>query len=89
MLVLFVVYFSFCLYYVNVDRYILLILALLVGVFGGWGYLFSYFRVMDNKKVTKENREKLINYLALSADFGSFIATAFATLFSTTILKIE
>ena len=89
MFVLFVIYFGFWIYFINVHRIVLLILALLTGIFGGWGYLFSYYRVMDNKKVTKENREKLINYLALSADFGSFIATAFATLLSTTLLKIE
>ncbi|CAI2371529.1 unnamed protein product [Moneuplotes crassus] len=88
MFILCIVYFGFALWYVDVDRYILLILALFTGLFGGWGYLFSYYRVLDDSRVTKENREILINYLAVCADFGSFIATGLATIISNTILEV-
>jgi hypothetical protein len=65
MLVLTLILFYFCLFYVDVDRFVVFFLALLVGLFGGWGYVYSYYRVMDNNKVTRENKEILINYLAI------------------------
>mmetsp|Transcript_8098 Transcript_8098/g.7172 ORF Transcript_8098/g.7172 Transcript_8098/m.7172 type:complete len:94 (-) Transcript_8098:25-306(-) len=86
---LFLIFFYFCLFYVNVSKFIILILALILGLVGGWGYVFSYYRIMDNRKITKKNREKLINYLAVCADFGSFLATGFATILSNTILKVD
>ncbi|CAI2371898.1 unnamed protein product [Moneuplotes crassus] len=87
--ILFIAFFAFCLFYVNVNKFIILALATLVGLIGGWCYVFSYYRVMDNKKLTKINREKLINYLAVAADFGSFLATGLATVLSLTILKVD
>jgi hypothetical protein len=89
MLVHFAVLFSFCLWYVNVSRWIIFVISLSLGIFGGWGYLFSYYRLMDNKKVSENNREKLINYLAVSADLGALCATLFAILVSNTILKVD
>eukprot|EP00345_Euplotes_harpa_P014200 CAMPEP_0168350206 /NCGR_PEP_ID=MMETSP0213-20121227/20959_1 /TAXON_ID=151035 /ORGANISM="Euplotes harpa, Strain FSP1.4" /LENGTH=187 /DNA_ID=CAMNT_0008360465 /DNA_START=187 /DNA_END=750 /DNA_ORIENTATION=- len=55
-------------HFLALSRWIIFILALSLGIFGGWGYLFSYFRCMDNTKVSEKNREVLINYLAISAD---------------------
>jgi len=85
----FLLFFYFCLYYIGVSQAVILTLAFLSGVLGGWGYLFSYYRVMDNFMMTKTNREKLISYLAVSGDGGALVATAFATFLSNTILKIE
>lgn len=87
--VLFILFFYFCLFYVEVSRFIILFLALALGLLGGWGYLFSYFRLMDHSHITKDNKEKLINYLAVCADQGAFFATGFATVVAATILKIE
>mmetsp|Transcript_23547 Transcript_23547/g.27018 ORF Transcript_23547/g.27018 Transcript_23547/m.27018 type:complete len:198 (+) Transcript_23547:569-1162(+) len=64
----FLAFFGFCLFCPSLSRWIIFILALSLGIFGGWGYLFSYFRCMDNTKVSEKNREVLINYLAISAD---------------------
>ena len=89
MLVHFCVLFAFCLWYVDVSRWIIFVISLSLGMFGGWGYLFSYYRLMDNKKVSESNREKLINYLAVSADIGALCATLFAILVSNTILKVD
>ena len=38
------VFFSLWLFYVDVTRYIIFGLSLSLGIFGGWGFLFSYFR---------------------------------------------
>ena len=84
-----VVFFGLCLWYHTVSMWIIFLLSLSVGIFGGWGFLFSYYRLMDNKAVSAENREILINYLAISADIGALLATGFAVLVSNTILKID
>jgi hypothetical protein len=89
MLILFIVYFYFCLYNPFVDKFIVMILSLILGLFGGWGYVFSYYRVMGNVNASEVNREKLINYHALCADSGALIATGFATILSNTILRID
>lgn len=85
----FIVLFSLCLWYVEISRWIVFIISLSLGIFGGWGYLFSYYRLMDNKKVSEDNRENLVNYLAISADLGALLATGFAILISNTILKVD
>lgn len=83
------IFFSFWLFYENVSRWIVFALSISLGIFGGWGYLFSYFRLMDNKKISEKNRELIINYLAISSDVGALLATGFAVLVSNTILKIH
>ena len=85
----FLVFFYFCLYDPFISKYVIFLLAFSVGIFGGWGYLFCYFRCLDNVLISSLNREKLINYMAVSADIGALVATGLATLLSQTILRID
>ena len=57
----FSVFFLLCLFYYEITRWVIFGLSLTLGVFGGWGYLFSYFRLMDNTKIEEKNREVLVN----------------------------
>ena len=69
----FLAFFGFCLFYISINIWIIFSLSFTLGIFGGWGYLFSYYRLMDNEEITENNREILINYLAISADLGALI----------------
>ena len=85
----FVLFFILCLCYYEISIWIVFALSLSVGVFGGWGYLFSFYRLMDSKLINEKNKEILVNYLAISADVGALLATGFAIVVSNTILKID
>ena len=81
-------FFILCLWYYNISIWIVFVFTLFVGLLGGWGYLFTYYRLMDNKQINPKNKEILVNWLTLSGYFGSMFATFLALILSNTILKI-
>ena len=60
LLIHFCIFFALCLFYITVNKWIIWALSLSLGVFGGWGFLFSYFRCMDNKKIKSNHLVVLI-----------------------------
>ena len=63
----FLAFFILCLWYQNVSIWIVFSLSLSVGIFGGWGYLFAFYRLMDNNLINDKNKEILINLLSITS----------------------
>ena len=86
--VVFFLFLAICLWWVSISVWICFALTLLCGVLGGWGYLFSVFRLLDNNKISSKNKEYLANWLMITADVGALLATGFVFVMDNTFLRV-
>lgn len=86
--VVFAAFLCFCLLWKTVSIWIVFPATLACGLLGGWGYLFSVYRLMDNKRITSRNKEILLNVLMIFADTGALFASLFVLLLDNTIMKV-
>ena len=76
------------LYWFRISVWACFPLALMCGILGGWGYLYSVYRLLDQKKISKRNREFLANWLMLFANIGAIVATGFVFVMNYTFLHL-
>jgi hypothetical protein len=84
----FLCFFLFCLAWKFVSIWLVFPLTFLCGIIGGWGYLWSLYRLMDNTAILPHNKEIMINVMMICADMGALMATLFVLILDNTIMTV-